>query len=137
MADPLMLSVASAVAGKAAETAAEAGKTALVALVRLVRGRLAGNETGAGALDRARSAPEDPAAVARLALALQQLAAADDEFAAQIRALWPEVHAELSGRAGRVVNSNTGTVAGHLIQARDLHVQGSLQLGDVRSQPAP
>jgi hypothetical protein len=137
MADPLMLSVASAVAGQITETATEAGKTALTALVRLVHGHLAGNKTAAGALGRARSAPEDPAAVAGLALALQQLAAADDEFAAQIRALWQEVHAELSGRAGRVVNSSTGTVGGHLIQARDLHVQGSLQLGDVRNQPAP
>jgi hypothetical protein len=137
MADPLMLSVASAVAGKAAETATEAGKTALAALVRLVRGRLAGHETAAGALDGARSAPEDPAAIGRLALALQQVATADHEFAAQIRALCQEVHAELSVREDRVVNNSTGTVAGHLIQARDLHIQGSLQLGDVRNQPPP
>jgi hypothetical protein len=135
MADPLMLSVASAVAGKAAETAADAGKTALAALVRLVRGRLAGHETAAGTLDSARSTPEDSASVARLALALQQLAAADEEFAAQIRDLWQEVRAELAVREDRVVNSSTGTVAGHLIQARDLHVQGSLQLGDVRNEP--
>jgi hypothetical protein len=137
MADPLMLSVASAVAGKAAETATEAGKTALAALVRLVRGRLTGHETAAGALDSARAAPEDPSAIATLAVALQQIAATDRDFAAQIRALWQEVHTELSVREDRVVNSNTGAVAGHLIQAQDLHVQGGLQLGDVRNQPPP
>jgi len=135
MADPLMLSIASAVAGKAAETAAEAGKTALAALVRLVRKRLGRNETTAGVLGSAQAAPEDPAAIGSLALALQQVAAADGEFAAQIRALWPEVRAELSVREDQVVNSSTGTVAGHLIQARDLHVQGNLQLGDVGNQP--
>jgi hypothetical protein len=43
----------------------------------------------------------------------------------------------VSVREGPVVNSSTGTVAGHLIQARDLHVQGSLQLGDVRDQTFP
>jgi hypothetical protein len=134
MTDPLMLSVASAVAGKAAETAADAGKNALAALVRLVRGRLAGHET-AGTLDCARSKPADPGAIASLALALQQVAAADQEFAAQIRELWQKVRAELAVRQDQVVNSSTGTVAGHLIQARDLHVQGSLQLGDVRNQP--
>lgn len=129
-----MLSIASAVAGKAAETATEAGKTALAALVRLVRGRLAGHETAAGALDNARSTPEDPAAVAGLALALQQVAAVDHEFAAQIRALWQEARAELSAHEDGIVNSSTGTVGGHLIQARDLHVQGGLQLGDVRNE---
>jgi len=30
------------------------------------------------------------------------------------------------------VNSNTGTVGGHLIQARDLHVEGGLRLGDIQ-----
>lgn len=50
----------------------------------------------------------------------------------QVRALWPELRAELSAGDGGTVNSNTGTVGGHLIQARDLHVGGELLLGDVQ-----
>jgi hypothetical protein len=32
-----------------------------------------------------------------------------------------------------VVNSVTGSVGGHLLQARDLHVEGGLHFGETRS----
>jgi hypothetical protein len=81
--------------------------------------------------------PEDPAAIQRLASALEQLAAVDDFFAARIRVLWPQVQLELAACDGGIVNISSGRVEGHLIQARDLHVEGSLQLGDVARRPHP
>jgi hypothetical protein len=48
----------------------------------------------------------------------------------QLRALLPAVDG-----AADVVNVNSGTVGGHLVQARDIH--GDLQLGDVRTRKAP
>jgi hypothetical protein len=132
MTDPVMLSVASALAGKAAESALAGAQSACAALVRTVRERFGRDKEAAAALDAACSRPDDGAAVAELAAALERVAATDASFAAQLRGLWPRVSQELSAREGGVVSSVTGTVGGHLIQARDLKVDGGLHLGDVR-----
>ncbi|HUY45476.1 MAG TPA: hypothetical protein VMV92_07090 [Streptosporangiaceae bacterium] len=131
MTDPVMLSVASAMASKAAEAAVDGGRTALGALVRVIRKRLAGNQTAGSALDTAIAAPEDPAVIEEFAQLLERIAAADAGFAEQVRGLWPRAQAELSASDGGVVNTSTGTVGGHLVQARDLDLQGGLHLGDV------
>lgn len=128
MTDPIMVSVASALVTKTADLAAEGVKSAMGALMRLVRSRFAGDKAAAAALDAAQAAPQDPAAVQELARALELAGAADAGFAAQVRALWLELRAGDGGTA----NSSTGTVGGHLIQARDLHVEGGLLLGDVQ-----
>lgn len=128
-----MLSMASALA---AEAAAEGGKSAWGALVRVVRARLGHDRPAAGALEAARAQPDDPAVVRLLALALERVAAMDAGFAARVHELWPPAQAELSARTGGTVNSNTGTVGGHLIQARDLHVEGGLYLGEAHG-PKP
>jgi|SRR5580658_692539 hypothetical protein len=132
MIDPVMISVANALATKAADVAAEGVRSAMSALIRLVRSRFAGDKAAAAALDAAQAAPQDQAAIEELARVLERASAADAGFAAQLRALWPELRAELSAGEGETVNSSTGTVGGHLIQARDLHVEGGLLLGDVQ-----
>ena len=137
MTDPVMLSVASTVAGKAVEAAADGARTAVASLVRLIRGRLGRSSPDAVILDDALSRPGDQAAVAQLAAVLERVAVADPDFGSHLRVLWPQVQAELAARDGGVVNSSTGTVGGHLIQARDLNVQGNLQLGDLHGPPAP
>ena len=131
MADEIMLSVAAALAGKAAEAAFQGARSAWGSLVRLVRDRLAGDETAVAVLEQAQAHPADQAAVERLALALERAATADAEFGVWVRDLWPRARVELSARDGGVVNASSGTVGGHLVQARDLHVQGGLNLGDV------
>jgi hypothetical protein len=129
--DPVMMAVASAAAGAAAGAAVDSGKTALAALVRLIRGRLVSTQEGSAVLDTAQARPDDPVALQELARMLERATAQDGGFAAQVRALWPQAQAELSASDGGVVNSNTGTVNGHLIQTRDLNVHGGLHLGDV------
>jgi hypothetical protein len=132
MIDPIMTAVASAVAGKTAEAAADGARNALAALVRLVR-RAARDQPASAALSKA--APGDPASIQKLARALDQMAAADAEFRAQLRDLWPRASAELTASHGGTANSNTGTVGGHLIQAADLHVEGGLHLGGIHGPP--
>jgi len=136
MADPVMASVASALARMAAEAAFETSRNAWRALVRLVRDRFARDDatTAVAALQAAQARPDDQVSVAELAAELDRIAGSDDEFAAGVRALWPQASVELSAREGGVVNSSTGAVGGHLIQVRDLHVEGGLHLGDI-SQP--
>jgi hypothetical protein len=129
MADPIMTSIAAALAGKAAEAAMNGGKAAWGELVRLVRTRFGRDKVAVEVLERAESGAEDPASVMALAQELEQIAAADSGFRTRLLALWPVASAELSAEDGGVVNSNTGTVAGHLIQARDLHIEGGLHLG--------
>jgi hypothetical protein len=126
-----MMSVATAVAGKAAEAVADGGKAALTALVHLVRDHLGKNKAAANTLARARTAPHDPAAIQRLATVLEDAARVDADFGRQLQALWPQAQTELSAHDGGVINTSTGMVSGHLIQARDIHVQGGLHLGDV------
>lgn len=135
MIDPIMTAAASAVAGKTAEAAADGGRNALAALARLVRSRAARDQAAAAALSKATTAPEDPASIQELARALDRMAAADAEFRARLQDLWPRASAELTASQGGTANSNTGTVGGHLIQAADLHVEGSLHLGDTHRPP--
>ena len=129
MTDPIMLSVAGAVAGKAAEALTEGGKNALAALVRLIHSRLGHSDAAMRALEPVTSGAADPAIVHELAQALERTAAADPGFAAQVRALWPPAREEIAAHDSGTVNISTGSVAGHLIQARDLNVQGGLHLG--------
>jgi hypothetical protein len=58
--------------------------------------------------------------------------AEDTAFATQVCGLWQQASVELSAGDDGVVNSVTGAVSGHLIQARDLHVKGGINLGDVK-----
>ncbi|HZR49869.1 MAG TPA: hypothetical protein VFB06_10155 [Streptosporangiaceae bacterium] len=132
MPDPLFSSVAAAVVGKAAELAVQGGKDACAALLRSIRERFSHDNEAAAALEAARRNPADQPAVAELAVALQRLAAEDAVFAGRIRELWPLASAELSAVSGGVVNSATGTVGGHLLQARDVRVEGGMRFGDVR-----
>lgn len=135
MTDPVMLSVASAVAGKTAEAAVAGGKTALATLIRLVRDHLGRSRTPALPPGGPLAVPEDAGAIAELSLALERLAGADPEFAGQLRTLWPRVQAELSVDGSKIINTTTGTVGGHLVQARDLEIRGGLHLGDVGGPP--
>ena len=134
MTDQVMLAVASAVAGKAAEAATAGGKTALAALVRLIRNHLHNDSAAARALEPPPGASVDQRSVQELARALEQAATVDLDFAARVRALWPQAQAEISAHGSGTVNISTGTVGGHLIQARDLDVHGGLYLG---GPPAP
>jgi len=126
-----MSSVAAAVAGKAAEAAIQGGRAACAALVKIVRERCHHDRQASEALEAACSAPGETA-VAELARALERLAVTDPDFAGQLRDLWPRVVTELSADEGGVVNSVTGSVGGHLLQARDLHAEGGIHLGEIR-----
>ncbi len=137
MTDAVVLAVASALASKAAEAAFAAGRSACGALVKVVRDRFSRDDSAAKALEVAQRRPEDEWALTELARALECIMKEDASFAAEIRDLWPRARMELSAAEGGVVNSVTGTVSGHLIQARDVHIEGGLHLGDVRSSSPP
>jgi hypothetical protein len=130
--DPFILAIATAVASKTADAVVGGGQSACAALVKLVRERFSHDKAAAAVLETASSNPENKAAVADLAETLERLALADADFEMRLRKLWPAVEVELSASEGGVVNSVTGSVGGHLIQARDIRIEsGGLHFGDV------
>ena len=130
--DPFVMSIANVVASKAADALVQGGQNACAALVKLVRERFSRDKAATAALETASSNPEKGEAVADLAETLERLVLADADFEACLRKLWPMVEAELSASEGGVVNSATGSVGGHLMQARDVRIEsGGLHFGDV------
>jgi len=127
MADPILVAIAAALAGKAAGALASGGSTAFGRLYRLVKEKLSGREEDAGLLDDAASAPDSKATVARLADAMEHASTDDPAFAAQLRELWGQARTELRADRGGVINEVTGNVSGNVIQARD--IQGNISLG--------
>jgi hypothetical protein len=136
MVDEIMLAIASALAGKAADAVADSARETWGRLVRLVRDRFRGDERGTTVLAAARGRPGDSDAVHELAGVLAQAAAADQKFGADLRALWLTVGPQLSAAGGSVINVVTGTAGGHVIQTRDLHVEGGIHLGDTHGPAA-
>jgi hypothetical protein len=137
MADEIMVAIASALAGKAAEAVAGSAREAWSRLVQLVRDRFRVDADADTSLEAARGHPDDREAIGALAGALERAAAVDEAFGAELRALWLQVAPHLSAAGASAVNVVTGSVGGHLIQARDLHVEGGLHLGDVQRPPDP
>lgn len=118
MIDPVMAAVATALVTKAAEGLSEAGRAAFGKLARRVRSRLDAEPGGTGALE----------SVERLAAALSAAAEHDPVFAADVARLWSEVReAAVVAAHDGVVNQQSGSVGGHVVQARD--VSGGITFG--------
>lgn len=108
MPDPILVSIAAALAAKSA--------TSLYELVkRTFTGRKEDPEA-LPALDAAAGAAPDSPEVATLSTHLAAAEAADPQFAAELRNTWQQVSAERGG----VVNQVTGNVSGKVVQARDV-----------------
>jgi hypothetical protein len=125
--DPTMTAVAVAVAGKLTETLTTGAKTALGKLVNLVRHKVASDDAAQHALTEAQMAPDDADRVTALAKQLERLAAEDPNFAERLRDLWPQASAQLNAQTGGVVNEVSGSVSGHVVQARD--IKGGVSFG--------
>jgi hypothetical protein len=91
MPDPIMLTVATALAVRTGEAAVAGGPTAWASLVRLVRRRFATDPGALQSLDEARAQPSDQESVRALAGSLDQFAARDRDFDTELRTLWAQV----------------------------------------------
>lgn len=128
MIDPIMVTVATALATKAAEGFSEAGRAAFGKLVRLVRSRLATEPDGTPALESAEADAGGEQAVERLAAILSAAAERDPAFAAEVARLWSAVReGAVTATVGGTVNQLSGTVGGAVVQARD--VSGGITFG--------
>ncbi len=124
MADPATLAIATAIVTgavtKITESATDGTVTAFRSLCRAVFARFRSRPEAQEALDEARLAAEDPAA---LATVVEHLEHAESEDPG-IRRLMDELRREVVQEGdGAVYNSIQGGVSGHarVIQARDFH----------------
>jgi hypothetical protein len=103
MPEPILISIATALATKAA-----------TGLYDLVKKKFSKDPKAAAELEAAQ--PDKPETIAAVAERLEAAEQADPEFAAALRAEWTQ-HADNGG----VNNQISGTVHGKVVQARDIH----------------
>jgi hypothetical protein len=103
--DPILVSIAAALAGKS-----------VTSLYDLVKRRFAGRGEAEDALGAAAGAQPDSPEVAALATHLAAEEAGDPAFGEELRRAWQQASA---GRGG-VVNQISGTVSGKVVQARTI-----------------
>ena len=104
MVEPILVSVAAALAAKSA-----------AALYDLVKRRFAGRQEAEAALDAADGAPPDSPEVAALADRLATEVAEDPAFGKELRRTWQQVSSGAGSMANQIIGNPTRTV-----QARDV-----------------
>lgn len=109
MPDPILVSIAAALAGKGA-----------TGLYDLVKKKFAGSSQAAGVLDDAEGSPPDSPEVHALSEELARAESSDPQFAVDLRVIWRQALTRQRADNGGVVNGITGTVSGNVLQARDI-----------------
>lgn len=109
MPEPILVSIAAAVAGKGAST-----------LYDVVKEKFADRPQANAALEAAEgSAPESPE-VNRLGRELALAEQEDPEFSAALRATWSSIGVQQRADHDGVINEISGSVEGRVVQARDI-----------------
>jgi hypothetical protein len=120
MVDPLLVSIAAALAGRTVAAAASGSTSALRSLLDIVKKKFDRDPQAADALRAAQAEPDHSERVETLGAALSQAAEDDPEFAKQLFSLWDRAAKQLHADRGGVVNEISGSVGGHVVQARDI-----------------
>jgi hypothetical protein len=107
--EPVLVSVAAAVAGKA-----------VVGLYHLIKAKFADDPDATAVLEAAEGAAQDSPEVRELAETLEAKQAADPEFGEQVRAEWERAAVGQHAETGGVTNQISGHVGGNVVQARDI-----------------
>ncbi len=105
MPEPILVSIAAALAAKSATS-----------LYELVKRRFAGRADAGAVLEAADGAQPESPEVAALATRLAAEETEDPAFGVELRQVWQQVNASGDG----VVNQITGNVSGKVVQARDI-----------------
>ncbi|GLZ36506.1 hypothetical protein [Actinokineospora sp. NBRC 105648] len=113
MPEPVLVSIAAALAAKSATS-----------LYELVKTRFARRAEAAAALEAAAGAAPESTEVATLAAELEREERQDPQFQSDLRSQWDTVATQLQADHGAVNNQITGNVSGKVLQARD--IQGGI-----------
>lgn len=119
MTDPILDSLATALAGQAVTALGAAGRAALTKIRDVLARRAAQDPETQAALEAAQQPSATPDTVRALARRLDRAAVDDQELADLISTARTVLRQDITADNGGVVNQNTGQV-GRLIQARDI-----------------
>ena len=133
MIEPILTSIATALAGKTTAVLTAAGRKALSALYELVKNKFSDDKTSAEVLANTKTDSSEEQA-SKLAAELAKMTNRDPVFAEQLRQLWGEASAEIHAESDAVVNQVSGKVVGHLMQARD--IVGNINFGSLSTESA-
>jgi hypothetical protein len=125
--------IASAIASGAGGAFGAKGAETVEHLISALREKLRGNPAARGALEISIENPADMAAGGRFLALLRDHTAKDAEFRAWLADTWSEVRPALEADASHSANLISGTVHGHVVQARDVH--GGIHLGPADQGP--
>lgn len=109
MPEPILISIAAALASKAATS-----------LYDVVRNKFARNKEALAELEEASARPDDPQLIEALAQHLEQSEADDTEFKKELRDEWEKIIASQHVDHGSIATQITGDV-GKFVQVRDVH----------------
>jgi hypothetical protein len=126
MPDPITMAIATAVAGRAAESLTEQARLALAEITRRVRRKFTEQPSDLATLTAAQDNPGSPEHISQLAHALRRAALHDPAFGRDIDSLWTQVRMEATARDDGVANIFHGQ-AEKVVQLRDIH--GDLNIG--------
>jgi hypothetical protein len=115
MTDPLILAIATAVAGKSAEVMTDQARQAISVITQKIRAKLGKHPPDVTVLDTAARGESEPDALAQV---LDREFTADPAFRDEIKTLWLQVGPSAAGDA--VSNTFHGK-ADKVIQLRDVH----------------
>lgn len=107
MPEPVLVSIAAAIAGKSA-----------MSLYDLVKRKFSARAEAKGVLEAAEGAAPGSDEVKALAVELERTAAVDRDFSDELRSLW--VSTQQRADNGAVNNQISGNVSGKVVQARDI-----------------
>jgi hypothetical protein len=120
MPDPVIMAIATAVAGKVAESVTDQAKQALAQISERIRAKFRNRPDDLVILDAAQANPGSPERITQMARLLDQAALSDPAFGNDIRALWNQVRIEIT-----TTNSNTTNIfhgqADKVVQINDVH----------------
>jgi hypothetical protein len=108
--DPILVSIAAALASKGAAT-----------IYDVVKAKFAGNRAAIEALESADGATPESPLVHTLSEHLEQAEQDDKAFSEQLRNRWHEVSIAQDANDGGINNLISGSVSGNVIQARDIN----------------
>jgi hypothetical protein len=115
MPEPILVSIAAALAGKS-----------IVSLYDFVKHKLTGRTQALAALEAAAGATPESAEVHALSEELEQAERDDPQFAVELRAAWARITTTQHADHGAVSNQIIGNISGKVVQARD--IEGGVSL---------
>jgi hypothetical protein len=125
MPDPVIMAIATAVAGKVTESLTDQARQALAQITQRIHAKFRHQPDDLAVLDTPTADPTSPGRITQIVALLEQATHDDPAFGNDIRSLWRQVQIEVTNTNSNTTNIFNGQ-ANKVIQIRD--IQGGLTI---------